>query len=106
MLGCMAAQTPIAPKTGALDVRDARQQAARNAIGPLLDQFDLAALLDVSLETLRIWRQNGCGPPAIRISKRPYYRLNDLRSWIESLPAGEPFQSAKKPAERRIKTTK
>jgi hypothetical protein len=71
------------------DARDARQAAARNAIGLLLDQFDLAAILDVSLGMLRSWRQQGLGPPFVRIAAKPYYRIADICQWIDSLPIEE-----------------
>jgi hypothetical protein len=78
-----------------LDARDARQAAARIAIGLLLDEIDLAALFNVSLEQLRKWRKHGLGPRFIRISRRPYYRANDVRDWIASLPLEGPQQPAK-----------
>jgi hypothetical protein len=71
------------------DARNARQAAARSAIGLLLDQFDLAAILDVSLSMLRNWRQQGAGPPFVRIAGRPYYRIADVCHWIDSLPVEE-----------------
>jgi hypothetical protein len=95
-------QTLIDPN---FDVRDARQAAARSVIEFPLDQFDTAALLGVSLAKLRSWRQQGLGPPFVRIGQRPCYRVADIREWIDSLPAGgtRPNSNSKKPARRAIR---
>ena len=89
---------PVTACCGA-DARDARQAAARNAIGILLDQVDLAALLDVSLEQLRKWRQHGQGPCFIRIARKPYYRAESVRDWIASLP----LEGAQRPAKAKMR---
>src|SRR4029434_8010981 len=83
------------------DARDARQAAVRSAIGLLLDQFDLAALFDVSLEQLRKWRQHAQAPRYTRIARRPYYRADDIRDWIASLPLEGPQQPVKQQAKAR-----
>lgn len=99
--GMPVQQSPPEALCCGLDARDARQAAARHAIGLLLDPVDLAALLDVSLEQLRKWRQHGLGPCYIRISNRPYYRIDSIREWINSLPLEGPQQPAKQPGKVR-----
>jgi hypothetical protein len=97
----MPVEPPLDAAYSGSDARDARQAAARSAIGLLLDQFDLAALFDISLEQLRKWRQHGLGPRFIRIARRPYYRADDIRDWIASLPLEGPQQPAKKSTKAR-----
>lgn len=72
-----------------------RQTPAREAVGGLYDAYELAALLDISASLLDKWRPLGEGPPFVRIGAKPYYRLRDVREWIESLPTFRPARSAR-----------
>jgi hypothetical protein len=73
-----------------------RHAAIRNAIEFPLNQFAAAAVLDLSLETLRSWRRQGLGPPCIHIGQRVYYRVADIRDWIQSLPVEAPRARVRK----------
>jgi excisionase family DNA binding protein len=50
---------------------------------PLLTVEDLAALLGVAARTLDDWRQRGCGPRYISMSRRAVrYRKSDVDAWL------------------------
>ena len=50
---------------------------------PLLTQRQAAAYLNVSIRTLQRWRQQGIGPPSIRLPNGYLrYRLADLYQWL------------------------
>ncbi len=42
-----------------------------------------SALLRVKSQTLRAWRVRGTGPKYVKIGRRVYYRLSDIRAWID-----------------------
>lgn len=48
---------------------------------------ELAAMLDVSVHTTRVWRRTGKGPPFYRIG-RIRYRYSEVTAWIESCKQG------------------
>jgi hypothetical protein len=76
------------PFDAGFDDRSAKQAAARAVIGALLDPVDLSAMLGgASLDLLRKWRNEGLGPKFIRIGAKPFYRVADVREWLERLPA-------------------
>jgi excisionase family DNA binding protein len=50
----------------------------------LMGEREVAALLGVSLRTLRRWRIDlHYGPPAIRVGRFVKYRRGDVEQWIE-----------------------
>lgn len=49
----------------------------------LLTQDELAAVLDVSPETLREWRRIKQGPDYVKAGKNVMYREKDVMRWIE-----------------------
>ena len=49
----------------------------------LLTEQELAALLKVSVRTVRTWRTEGTGPPALRIGRGVRYRRRDVDAWLE-----------------------
>jgi hypothetical protein len=64
----------------------------------LLDEFDLAGMLDVPVATIRQWRKTDQGPRFLkiddpRLSGRKIdclyrYRLEDINAWIAERPTG------------------
>lgn len=59
----------------------------------LLDEQQAAAMLRVSLRTLRRWRQAGYGPATTRIGRFVRYRRGDVEAWIlaqREQPSGGP----------------
>ncbi len=60
----------------------AAHHAWMSELDQLLTPQDLAAYLDVPLNTLYRWRHRGGGPAAFRVGKHIRYRRNDVEQWI------------------------
>ena len=48
-----------------------------------LTEAELAELLRVSTKTVRTWRKEGTGPPALRFGRGVRYRRRDVDAWLE-----------------------
>jgi hypothetical protein len=48
----------------------------------VMNDFDAAALLDLSVHTLRKMRSTGTGPVYLKIGKSCKYRLSDIHEYI------------------------
>ena len=48
------------------------------AVGPA----KAAPMLDVEVNTLKVWRRRGVGPPYCRVGSRIRYRVTDLEEWL------------------------
>jgi excisionase family DNA binding protein len=48
-----------------------------------LTEAELAELLKVSTKTVRTWRKEGTGPPALRFGRGVRYRRRDVDAWAE-----------------------
>jgi hypothetical protein len=75
---------------------ETRQALLRSSVGGLFAPYDVAELFDTSLERVRLWRRDGDGPPHILIAGKPYYRPQDVITWIESLPVGQQVPKQRK----------
>lgn len=53
----------------------------RNAIG-IMSESEMAAILQVSCETLATWRTKRRGPPHVKIGKRAFYLAGDFSQWV------------------------
>jgi Helix-turn-helix domain len=52
----------------------------------LLDPPTAARYIDMSPETMKVWRRTGTGPAFIRVaSNRVRYRVSDLDAWLDTL---------------------
>lgn len=51
-------------------------------MSPLWGPKDVAAYLNIPLQTLYQWRVRGYGPPSVRIGKHVRYRPADVEQWI------------------------
>lgn len=51
---------------------------------PLLSIEDLAAYLQVPIQTVYNWRTEGRGPRAIKIGKHVRFRQTDVEAWLNS----------------------
>lgn len=49
----------------------------------LLSQMELAAMLDVTVETLREWRRLKQGPDFVKTGKGVMYRECDVQDWMK-----------------------
>ncbi|GAB3674175.1 helix-turn-helix domain-containing protein [Angustibacter aerolatus] len=52
---------------------------------PLWSVQEVAAYLNVPVNTLYGWRSQGCGPDGRRVGKYLRYRPQDVRAWVEAL---------------------
>lgn len=44
----------------------------------------LAEALGMSMHTLQLWRQNGSGPKFVKLGKNVFYRVSDIKEWLEN----------------------
>jgi excisionase family DNA binding protein len=49
----------------------------------LLTEAEVADLLRVSPRTVRRWRNEGTGPPALRVGRRIRYRRSAVEAWLD-----------------------
>lgn len=67
-----------------VDAQDhVRAYSLRNAIG-ILTIEDVSALLGITKFALQQWRFFGQGPKYVKLGRSIYYRIVDLREWIDS----------------------
>ena len=69
--------------------------------GELLSSEDAAAVLGISLRTLRRWRQMREGPPWVSIGRRIVYRVQAVRTWLTEKEAESRRPSDARPVSRR-----
>ena len=50
----------------------------------LLDEYDAASLLALSVKTLRRWRWAGTGPAFVRLGRAVRYHQDDLNAFIKA----------------------
>lgn len=48
----------------------------------MISPKELAALLQVPLQTIYQWRYRGGGPPGYRIGRHVRFRMNDVEAWL------------------------
>ena len=55
----------------------------------LLNEWQVAVLVGMSVATVRRWRLQGKGPQFIRVSAAAVrYKIEDVAAWLESRPTG------------------
>lgn len=78
------------PTEGACQAEPAQEKERRQppAIPPiaeclrLITEEQAACLLGLHVQTLRRWRREGTGPPALALGRRRFaYRVGDLATW-------------------------
>jgi len=58
---------------------------------PWLTSSQMAAMLDISPSTVRLWRSKHYGPPCRAIGRLFKYRRSDVEAWVANQPTfGEP----------------
>lgn len=69
-----------------IDLAYPARAEARSHLDPLalISTDDLAALLQVSPITLRIWRLKGRGPRYLKLGRSVKYRRGDIEVWLQS----------------------
>lgn len=53
---------------------------------PLLNEFDVARITNMSVASVRRWRLKKVGPRAVRLGTAIRYRAEDLKAWMDSRP--------------------
>ena len=53
----------------------------RSAVG-LASEDEMAAMLQISGETLATWRTKHKGPPFIKLGKKAFYCINSFSQWV------------------------
>jgi predicted DNA-binding transcriptional regulator AlpA len=62
---------------------------ADNIPARLLDEQDVAEMLNVSVAVIRRWRLSKQGPKFLKLGRAVHkYRLEDVLRWLESRPCG------------------
>jgi excisionase family DNA binding protein len=75
--------TTLERLSDAATASDSNQQ--RIVASRLLDEFEVAAWLSISVRTLRNWRVQGGQIPFIRVGKKAVrYRSSDVEAWLAS----------------------
>ncbi|WP_374208193.1 helix-turn-helix transcriptional regulator [Aeromicrobium sp. CnD17-E] len=59
----------------------------------LMGTAEVADLLGVSPEALRVWRHRGEGPRAFKYARRVMYRAADVEQWLETKAVPGPVES-------------
>lgn len=55
-----------------------------NKFVELWSEFEAAAVIGVSAQSLSRWRKAGIGPPYLRLGRKVRYRPGDVTVWIDS----------------------
>lgn len=58
-------------------------------LGKYISEHHLAAELDLSVWTLRKWRQRGYGPLAKKLGKRVMYARSDVEAFLASVAGAD-----------------
>jgi predicted DNA-binding transcriptional regulator AlpA len=59
-----------------------------NTLIHLLNEYQVAEVLGVSVSTVRRWRLLKRGPRYLKLGVLCKYRIEDLSAWLESRPTG------------------
>jgi hypothetical protein len=65
-----------------------RSKVSRLSPHALLNERDVADLLDLSVRTLQSWRIRLAGPPFVQVGRAIRYRRRDLIAWIDANTVG------------------
>jgi len=66
------------------------QSNGRRILDGYLNESELAAEIGRSIVTLRLWRRKGDGPPFTRIKRTAYYKIENVRRWIDAQHRKQP----------------
>jgi predicted DNA-binding transcriptional regulator AlpA len=71
-------------------------ETVRNTMIHLLNEYQVAEMLGVSVATVRRWRLLRQGPRFLKLGALCKYRIEDIALWLESRPSGGGNQSEPK----------
>jgi hypothetical protein len=66
------------------------------SLAHLLNEYQVAEMLSVSVATVRRWRLLNIGPTYLKLSSSVRYRPEDLAAWLDSRPTGGGQQAGTK----------
>jgi predicted DNA-binding transcriptional regulator AlpA len=52
----------------------------------LLNEFEVADLLRLSVKTVRRWRSHECGPKYLKVGRLVKYRFEAIQAFVDSIP--------------------
>jgi hypothetical protein len=67
------------------DTSPEAREAQHALLRGYLDELQTARGLNVTVRTLRAWRQWCRGPPFVKIGKFVYYKISAVEAWLVSL---------------------
>jgi len=70
------------------------QSNGRRLLDGYLTETQFAAEIGRSITTLRLWRRKGDGPPFTRIKRTAYYKIENVRRWIDAQEREQPRAAA------------
>ena len=59
-----------------------------NALEELMDEYQVAKVVGLSVASVRRWRLMRTGPRFIKIGASVRYRPQDIAAWLETCPTG------------------
>jgi predicted DNA-binding transcriptional regulator AlpA len=65
-----------------------RESVATPQLPTLLNEFDVARVMGLSVASVRRWRLFKQGPKYMKIGSAVRYRPEDVRAWLETRPTG------------------
>jgi predicted DNA-binding transcriptional regulator AlpA len=65
-----------------------REEQHRVRLDALLNEQDVASITGMSVASVRRWRLYRCGPRYVKLGSAVRYRVEDIKKWIETRPAG------------------
>jgi len=66
----------------------------RRVLDGYSNESELAAEIGRSIVTLRLWRRKGDGPPFTRIKRTAYYKIDNVRRWLDAQERKQPKAAA------------
>lgn len=57
----------------------------QHAVDALLNEYDVAGIIGMSVASVRRWRTHNAGPQFIKIGSAVRYRLDDIQSFINKM---------------------
>jgi predicted DNA-binding transcriptional regulator AlpA len=61
---------------------DQTARQVRGTVG-IVNEDEMAAILQISHETLATWRTRRRGPPSIKLGKKVFYAVADFGAWVQ-----------------------
>jgi len=81
---------------------DQTARQVRGTVG-IVNEDEMAAILQISHETLATWRTRRRGPPSIKLGKKVFYAVADFGAWVqEELQRQRAGACPAKPVGRRL----